>query len=106
MAGKVPVTDQPGVATQIPIQKINVSAGENNRRNEEPAWEKEPKRQRPGKILERKAVAQCEHHDVNAGNGGAKFGHAAHGMAQPGDHECKRRRDYPTIRQKKYDGPV
>src|SRR5947208_2813176 len=52
-------------------------------------------------IEQGKALAQCEHNDVNAGNRGAKFGHAPYGTAQPGDNERKPHGDEPTFRQKK-----
>ena len=74
MAVEIPNANEPGIAAEVGVQKIDVATDENDCRNEEPAWEKEPKRQRPGKVLKRKTVAQREDNNVSAGDGSAEFG--------------------------------
>src|SRR5438128_4604108 len=78
---EIPEAEEPGIATQVPIQKINVSADEDDCGNEKPARKKEPEWQRPGKILERKAFTQGRNEDVDSGDTSAHLRNAALGTS-------------------------
>ena len=73
MAAKVPQAQEPRLAAEIGVQEINVSTEQDDGRNKEPAREKKPERQPPGKILKRKPSAQRQDDYVTLTDGGAKF---------------------------------
>ncbi len=106
MAVEIPETEEPGIAAQVGIQKVNVAADEENRGREKPAREKEPKRQRPGKILKGKAVAQRENKDVDSGNRGAELDRQTAKPTQPTNQDAKREANFPSVLEQKQDWRV
>src|SRR5438874_191922 len=68
---------------------------------EEPARQKKPERQGPGKILKRKAVAHGENNDVGETDRGAEFRYFLRMPAQPSQKKHKSQGNQPTVLQKK-----
>src|SRR5205085_12620559 len=101
VAVEIPKANEPGIAAEVGIQKINVATDESDCRNEKPAWKKEPERQRPGKVLKRKTVAQREDNNISAGDRGAEFQHIAIGTTQPCDQKRQGKGDEPAFLQEK-----
>src|SRR5205085_7959203 len=106
MPDEIPLPQQPGVVTEKPVKGINVAGPQRGGGDEKPRTKKEPKRDRPGKILKGPVVAETVNNHVKHSDGGAELREGPPGPAQPDQQERQSNGQLPAVTDEKQNGSM